>query len=135
MNYIYRKRKNKMIIAIPTRRNLVDDHFGHCEMYTLYTIDEKKNIVNMEHLPSPQGCGCKSDIASILQQKGVSVMLAGNMGMGALNVLNNFGIQVFRGNSGDVEALAQAFLGGEISDSGQGCSHHEHHGDNHVCNH
>ena len=123
-----------MKIAIPTRGSIVDDHFGHCENYTVFTIDEKQQIIHSETLPSPQGCGCKSDIASVLQQMGVSVLLAGNMGNGALNVLTRHQIQVLRGNSGDVRKLAEAFLQGQVGDSGEGC--HEHHGEGeHVCSH
>jgi predicted Fe-Mo cluster-binding NifX family protein len=39
-------------------------------------------------MKSPEGCGCKSNIAPMLAQMGVNLMLAGNMGMGALGVLN-----------------------------------------------
>ena len=56
-----------MKIAVPTRENVVDDHFGHCAYYTLFTVDDDKNITNIETLPSPQGCGCKSNIASVLK--------------------------------------------------------------------
>ena len=124
-----------MKIAIPTRGNVVDDHFGHCEVYTVFNIDENKKIISSEILPSPQGCGCKSNIASVLQQKGVSVMLAGNMGNGALNVLNSQGIEVYRGCSGDVRQLTEVFLQGKIGDSGEGCHHHEVHGEELQCNH
>lgn len=124
-----------MKIAIPTRGNVVDDHFGHCEMYTVFNIDENKKIISSAILPSPQGCGCKSNIASVLKELGVSVMLAGNMGGGALNVLNNQGIEVYRGCSGDVSQLAEAFLEGKIGDSNEGCRQHEHHGEGHQCNH
>lgn len=124
-----------MKIAVPTRGNVVDDHFGHCESYTVFNIDENKKIIGAEMLPSPQGCGCKSNIASVLRQKGVSVMLAGNMGNGALNVLNSHEIDVYRGCSGDVRQLTEAFLQGKIGDSGQGCHQHETHGEEHQCNH
>ena len=42
-----------MKIAVPTRGNLVDDHFGHCEAYTVFDIDENKKIIHSEMLPSP----------------------------------------------------------------------------------
>src|ERR1035437_6404521 len=103
-----------MKVAVPTRGNVVDDHFGHCEAYTVFSIDESKKIISSEILPSPQGCGCKSNIAGVLQQKGVSIMLAGNMGDGALNVLKNHGIEVYRGNTGNVHQLTEAFLQGKI---------------------
>ncbi|MFA6949525.1 MAG: NifB/NifX family molybdenum-iron cluster-binding protein [Lentimicrobiaceae bacterium] len=124
-----------MKVAIPTRGNVVDDHFGHCEAYTVFTVNENKKIEKAEILPSPQGCGCKSNIGAILQQIGVKVMLAGNMGDGALNVLNSYGIEVYRGCSGNVMQVAEAFLQGKIDDSGEGCHHHEEQGEGHQCNH
>jgi predicted Fe-Mo cluster-binding NifX family protein len=124
-----------MKVAVPTRGNKVDDHFGHCEAYTVFSIDENRKIISSEILPSPQGCGCKSNIASVLKEKGVRVMLAGNMGGGALNVLKNHGIEVYRGCSGDVHQLTEAFLAGKIGDSGEGCKSHENHGKEHQCSH
>lgn len=121
-----------MKIAVPTKGGSVDGHFGHCQFYTVFNIDEDKKIIGSEMLPSPQGCGCKSNIASILRQKGVSIMLAGNMGDGALNVLNNNGIDVYRGCSGDVRQQVEAFLHGQIGDSGEGCVQH---GEGQQCNH
>lgn len=32
-------------IALPTRNGLIDDHFGHCEFYTIFTVDEENRIV------------------------------------------------------------------------------------------
>jgi predicted Fe-Mo cluster-binding NifX family protein len=116
-----------MKIAVPTRENFVDEHFGHCEVYTIFTVDANRQIEKTEFLPSPQGCGCKSNIASILQKMGVRVMLAGNMGGGALNALNSHGIEVFRGCSGDVRILVESYLNGAIEDSGETCQSHEHH--------
>lgn len=124
-----------MKLAVPTRGNVVGDHFGHCEAYTIFTVNTNSEIEKTEKLPSPQGCGCKSNIAAILKEQGISVMLAGNMGQGALTVLANQGIEVYRGCSGDVQQLAEAFLKGNITDSGQGCHSHEQHGQDHVCAH
>lgn len=122
-----------MKIAIPTKGNIVDDHFGHCESYTIFSIDESNKIINTENLPSPQGCGCKSNIASVLQELNVKVMLAGNMGNGALNVLNRHGIEVVRGCSGDTTQVVGSYLQGKVNDSGLGCDHH--HEEGHQCSH
>ena len=92
-----------MKVAIPTRNNVVDDHFGHCEYYTIFTISEDKLIVCTEIQASPEGCGCKSNIASVLEEKGVELMLAGNMG----------------------EAVVNAWLQGALTDSGEACQHHD----------
>lgn len=130
-----------MKIAVPTRGTEVDEHFGHCETYTIFTLNENNEVTQKEILPSPNGCGCKSDIAGVLQQKGVSIMLAGNMGMGAYNVLNYHGIRVYRGCTGDIHKLVEDFAGEKITDSNVSCSNHEHshgmngHGHGHVCKH
>jgi predicted Fe-Mo cluster-binding NifX family protein len=123
-------------IAIPTSGKIVDSHFGHCEMYTVVTVDDNRNITATEILPSPQGCGCKSNIAGIFQKLGVKVMLAGGIGEGAIQVLNMHGISVIRGCSGNVEKLAEMYIKGKLTDSGESCAQHEHHHeDGHTCSH
>ena len=113
-----------MKIAVPTREGVVDNHFGHCHHYTIFTVND--GVVKMkEILPSPQGCGCKSGIALVLRQKGVQIMLAGNIGEGARNVLEGQDIKVIRGCSGDIDALVKAYLAGEVIDNGEVCDHHE----------
>lgn len=114
-----------MKLAVPTtNNNEVDAHFGHCEFYTVFTIEEGK-IKDSQILESPQGCGCKSNIASVLHDMGVEIMLAGNMGGGAVNVLNSNGIDVYRGCEGDVKNLVEEFLKGELVDSGVSCHQHQ----------
>ncbi|KJS21981.1 MAG: dinitrogenase iron-molybdenum cofactor biosynthesis protein [Clostridiaceae bacterium BRH_c20a] len=116
-----------MKIAVPSRNSQVDSHFGHCEYFTVFTADGNKQIIAEEKVASPVSCGCKSNIATILAGQGVKVMLAGNMGDGAVNVLQTNGIKVIRGCSGDIKKVAEDFLNGEISDSGSSCEHdHEH---------
>lgn len=113
-----------MRIAIPTRDGRVDDHFGHCDHYTIYTV-ENNTVVDTDTLPSPQGCGCKSNIASILRKIGVEVMLAGNMGEGAKRKLEGEGIRVIRGCRGEIDVLIKTYLSGFVFDSGVGCDHHD----------
>lgn len=112
-----------MKIACPTRDGHIDDHFGHCAYYTIFTI-EKGQIVAEETMASPEGCGCKSNIGPELAKAGVLVMLGGNMGDGARNVLNSNGIEVIRGCSGDVREVAQAWIRGELKDNQQACTSH-----------
>lgn len=114
-----------MKIAVPTRNHMVDDHFGHCAYYTIFTIGENRQIVNIEILDSPEGCGCKSNIASVLEEKGVEWMLAGNMGEGAKQTLETHHIRVVRGCSGEARAVVDAWLNGKITDSGDSCQHHD----------
>jgi predicted Fe-Mo cluster-binding NifX family protein len=114
-----------MKIALPSCQNQVDEHFGHCEYFTVFTIDDTRKIAYQETITPPPGCGCKSDIGLTLAQMGVKLMLAGNMGPGAVNVLGSHGIQVVRGCSGDVNDVVANWLSGELSDSGIVCCQHD----------
>ena len=120
-------------IAIPvTSDNRIDDHFGHCEFYGVYTINNNEEIIEIETIKSQQGCGCKSNIAAVLSNLGVTTMLAGGIGAGAINVLNHWGISVVRGCSGNAEQVVKAYIKGELEDSGINCSHH-HDESGHLC--
>jgi len=120
-------------IAIPVNKfNQIEDHFGHCEFYEIYSVIEGGKIVEIKSIESAQGCGCKSNIASVLAENGVTIMLAGGIGQGAINVLNACNIQVIRGCSGNTQEIMKQFLEGKILDSGETCSHHE---PNHQCSH
>ena len=126
-------------IAIPlTSQNQIDDHFGHCDNFGIYTISDENEIVEVKTIQSPQGCGCKSNIAGVLATEGVTIMLAGGIGGGAINVLNNSGIEVVRGCSGNPTEIVKQYVDGKISDSGSSCQQHENHSSEeggHVCNH
>ena len=113
-----------MKIALPTMENCIDNHFGHCAYYTIVTVEDGK-IVAKETMPSPQGCGCKSGIAAVFEEMGITLMLAGNMGEGAKNTLESHHIQVVRGCSGNVEDVVNAYIAGQVKDSGIGCDHHD----------
>lgn len=127
-----------MKIAVPVKSgNRIDDHFGHCEYYKIFNVDDHE-IVDEEVMPSPQGCGCKSNIAADLAKKDVRIMLAGGIGEGAIGKLAAQNIQVIRNCRGDVNDLVKSYLAGELKDGGVSCAaHHEHHehGGDHVCNH
>ncbi len=63
-------------------------------------------------------------------------MLAGGIGGGAINVLNNSGIKVIRGCMGDATEVVNMYLKGLVEDSGSSCHQHEaHHEHGHQCNH
>lgn len=117
-----------MKIALPTREGHIDSHFGHCEYYTIVEVNEKKEVLSKETLQAPQGCGCKSNIAYTLAEMGVELMLAGNMGQGAVNVLSSQKIAVLRGCSGSVDEVVAQWLMGNLQDNSISCDHHE-------CNH
>lgn len=119
-------------IAVPTRGGKVDEHFGHCEAFTIYAIDDAKAVAGQERFTPPPTCGCKSNLIGTLVEMGVSVLIAGNMGEGAAQKLTQAGIKVFRGVNGDVGEAVQAWLDGKIKDSNILCAAHVH---GHDCSH
>ncbi len=128
-----------MKIAVPvTGNNQIDGHFGHCEFYSVFSISPDGKIADTKIIPSVQGCGCKSNIAGVLAADGVTVMLAGGIGGGAINVMANAGIEVVRGCSGDASEVVKLYISGGVTDSGESCHQHESHhaeGGGHQCNH
>lgn len=107
------------------QNEFIDDHFGHCQHFTLFSVSlEDQEILGSEIIASPNGCGCKSNIASALADKGVSLMLAGNMGAGAVSKLKDAGIDVIRGCSGEVKTVTQNYLKGILKDTSITCSSH-----------
>lgn len=106
---------------------MVDHHFGHCDHYTVYEVDNQNQIVSSSTLASPDGCGCRSNIANEMQAMGITLMLAGNIGLGAVNKLSSCGIEVVKGCEGDVEQLLKDYLAGNVKDNPQMCDHHECH--------
>jgi predicted Fe-Mo cluster-binding NifX family protein len=119
-------------IAIPTRDGQVDEHFGHCQSFTVFTLAEDRSLAGRESFVPPPACGCKSNLAARLKDMGVGVLIAGNMGQGAAEKLLGLGIQVVRGAAGPVEEALHAFLNGSLKDNALLCQAHEH---GHTCLH
>lgn len=124
-------------IAIPiTKDNKIEDHFGRCKFYEIHTFSEDHEILDVQLLESDGKCGCKSNIISILLNEGVTFMLAGNIGDGAMHKLNNAGIGVIRGCAGNSADVILDFVDGKITDNGISCAKHGHQkGHAHACNH
>lgn len=120
-----------MKIAIPiTNNNQLDAHFGHAETFRIFEISDNKTISNYFDVKS-SGCACKSSIAGVLATHGVKTILIGNIGEGAINVLNNVGINVIRGCSGNIDNVINDFLSGNLKDNESVCSEHGSH--SHGC--
>jgi predicted DNA-binding protein (UPF0251 family)/predicted Fe-Mo cluster-binding NifX family protein len=120
-----------MKIAVPTVGEMIDQHFGHCEKYSIFTIKDT-SIQAEEVMASTKTCGCKSGIAGVLAQSGVNILIAGGIGAGAIKVLANNGIKTIRGATGTARSAVESFLRDELADNGEIC--HEHASD-HTCEH
>lgn len=119
-----------MRIAIASSGNEVCQHFGHCEVFTLFDL-ENNQIVKETSLPNP---GHQPGfLPGFLKEQGVDLVIAGGMGAKAKELFDANSIKTITGLSGKVNDVIQAFLNGSLVSTNETCSH-EHH-DGGSCNH
>ncbi len=100
-------------------------HFGRCPNYTLIEIEgpEVKNVEVIEnpyfsnHLPGV--------VPGFINEQNVNVMIAGGMGPRAVQMFEDFGIEVATGVCGKVENVLKAYLEGKVKGTIP-CSHDHH---------
>ncbi len=99
------------IIAIPSSapggmEAPLGAHFGHCDMYTLVSVEDN-GIKNVEIVPGVehnQG-GCMVPV-KYLADKGAKMLIAGGMGLRPLMGFQQVGIDVYYG--GQLQTVGQA---------------------------
>jgi predicted Fe-Mo cluster-binding NifX family protein len=108
------------IIAIPSENPGGLDaglgaHFGHCDLYTLVTVDNGQvaEVKVIPNVPHQQG-GCMAPVQH-LAGNGVKQMIAGGMGLRPLMGFNQMGIEVYYSSGAQTvgEAL-NAMLSGKL---------------------
>jgi predicted Fe-Mo cluster-binding NifX family protein len=117
-----------MKIAIPTVDGLLSTHFGHCQFFTIVEVDPaNKEIVKSEVLTPP--AHEPGILPEWLGQQGCTVIIAGGMGMRAIDLFARNGAEVITGASGGrPEELVKQYLDGELVAEGNLCNESGHHG-------
>jgi predicted Fe-Mo cluster-binding NifX family protein len=108
------------IVAVPSEfpgglEAGVGAHFGHCELYTLVTLEdgEIQSVNIIPNVPHEQG-GCMAPVSHLAQNR-VRVLLAGGMGMRPLMGFQQMGIDVYHcGQARNVADAVRAFSTGEL---------------------
>ncbi|MDK2917495.1 MAG: hypothetical protein PWQ37_228 [Candidatus Petromonas sp.] len=114
-----------MKIAIAKDGNLISDHFGHCEGFEIFQVENKEVkkrsfIENPGHRPG--------FLPSYLAQNDVNVVIAGGMGATAQELFKESGIEVIVGTKGNLEEVIQKYINGELQSTGSVCEEHMNHG-------
>jgi len=118
-----------MKVAVATQNNMVAGHFGKCEEYTIYEIEDSK-IVNKQTLNTKDHG--HSMLPPYLKENGVNVVICGGMGKGAYDALVARDMKVYVGPQGDIDEVIALLLRGKLETKEAGCSHHEHE-EGHQC--
>lgn len=79
--------------------SLVDARFGRCP-YFLIVDSETGEFESFENKAGQSARGAGTSAAQVIADKKVGVVLAGNFGPNAVNVLSSSGIKIFAGISG-----------------------------------
>jgi predicted Fe-Mo cluster-binding NifX family protein len=115
--------EKKMKIAIPTADGKLAMHFGHCDVFAVFTVDEKeKTVLSREYLtPPPHEPGV---LPAWLHEQGVNLIIAGGMGSRAQQLFVQNNIQVVVGASGaSPEELVKAWMDGTLVSGANACDH------------
>lgn len=112
--------QDTVVIAIPSELPggldaAIGQHFGHCDIYTIVKAIGREilEVGTLENVPHQQG-GCMAPV-NHLAQNGVTVLIAGGMGMRPLMGFQQVGVRVFHGSGApSVGHAVQAFLMGGL---------------------
>ena len=118
-----------MKIAATYENGNIFQHFGRTENFKVYEVEDGK-VVSSEVIGS-NGIG-HGALAGLLANHDIQVLICGGLGGGAMNALANAGIEVCAGASGNADEAVEAYLRGDLVNSGANCDHH-HHGEGHEC--
>ena len=121
-----------MKIAVTYDNGNVFQHFGHTEVFKIYETEDGKIVSSS--LMDTNGTGHEA-LADLLAKNGVEALICGGMGQGAKDALTAAGLQICAGAEGDADAAVEAWLRGELVDTGVNCDHHHEHGHEHGHEH
>lgn len=121
----------KKKIAIPTADGKLFPHFGKAPQVTVFDVEDCK-VINTEVLTSPEHA--HGAMPRFLQGLGVTDVLCGGLGAGAVKLLQEMGIEIHGGAPAvAVGDVLQMFLDGTIVYGDSTCHHdacdgeHKHH--------
>lgn len=117
-----------MRIAVMTERGGLEDrvsyHFGRAPTITIIECDGEAKLVKV--MPNPHGGrGGFWQLLDALRSEGVEVVIAENMGPGALRNLASAGIRVYRAPGMRVDEAARALMKGELESIEEACEEHK----------
>ncbi len=84
----------KKCIAIPLENDILCPHFGHCQKFALVDVENNKTGNYRELVPPEHQPGL---YPKWIAEYGVTDVIAGGIGQKAINLFNDFHINVFAG--------------------------------------
>jgi len=118
-----------MKIAVTYENGNVFQHFGHTEQFKIYEIEDRK-IISSEVIGT-NGNGHET-LAFYIKEHGVTDLICGGIGGGAIKALAQAGVSVHAGVSGNADEAVSKFLDDTLVwSTSANCNHHNEEG--HTC--
>ena len=120
-----------MKIAVTYENGQIFQHFGHTAQFKVYTVEGGK-IVPAEVIDT-NGSG-HGALAGLLESIGANTLICGGIGMGAQLALDDAGVELYAGCSGEADVAVAKLLAGVLPQNAQAnCDHHHDHEHGHDC--
>ena len=117
-----------MRIAVTYESGEIFQHFGHTSQFKVYTAENGKVVAS--EIIDTHGSG-HSALAALLAQQEIDALICGGIGGCARTALNEAGIRLYGGVSGDVDDAVADLLAGQLDFDP--CAQCSHHGETHSC--
>jgi len=111
-----------MKIAVPVSEGKLCMHFGHCEQFIIFDVDDNKTIVSSEpHTPPPHEPGL---LPRWLSDRNVQLVIAGGMGARAVSLFRERGVNVITGAPAEKpDTIVNTYLKGQLITGMNACDH------------
>lgn len=107
-----------MLIGVAVNGKEIADHFGHCEAFELYKIDDQK-IIEVNKIDNP---GHRPGfLPAFLAENGINMIIAGGMGKSAMDLFKEHNIEVITGLKGMGKDAVADYLSGKLAIKAQPC--------------
>ena len=95
----------------------VDPRFGRCPYFTIVDSETMEfNAISNDSTNAAHGAGIQA--AQTVANMGVKVVITGNVGPNAFNVLSATGIKIVTGASGSVREAVEKYKSGQLEETG-----------------
>ena len=95
----------------------VDPRFGRCQYFVIVDSETMAfEAMANEAIAAPGGAGIQA--AQTMVNKGVDVVISGNIGPNAFQVLSTAGVKIATGAYGTVQEAAEMYKGGKLGETG-----------------
>ena len=120
-----------MKIAVTYANGMIYQHFGHTQQFKIYEVENGSIVTSQVIDTNGSGHGALAGLLAGLQ---VNVLICGGIGGGAQMALQQAGIALYGGCSGEADTAVEDLLAGILRYNPQvRCNHHDHHGEGHNC--